>query len=74
MVKVERPAARQRRPERGVSPLLEYHYRMAFGSIVLASALLVILVVERIPLSWRKALGGLILLSALVLGIAPDPP
>ena len=38
---------------------------MAFAAVAL-------LTIEAIPPSWRKAIGGLILVSVLLAGIAPD--
>lgn len=39
---------------------------------VMAFAGLSMTLIEAIPLGWRKAIGGIILLSALLLGIAPE--
>ena len=38
----------------------------------LGFGLVAVLTIESIPPPWRKAIGGAILLSALLLGFAPD--
>jgi len=46
---------------------------MAILVTALGFGLVCLLLIEGTPPAWRKAIGGFVLIAALLLGFAPDP-
>jgi hypothetical protein len=49
-----------------------YHPPMGLLVVTLGFGLAILLAIESIPVPWRKAIGGFILIAALLLGLGSD--